>query len=74
MESLFAFREGVELPLALGPDRDQFRSAKISKMPRDLGLNLIEDRAQVANANFALQQQIENPQPCRVREGPKEVR
>ena len=66
-------RQGVELPLPLAPHPDEARPPQDRQVAGDLGLDLPEDLAQVADADLALQQQVEEAQPGGVRKGAEEV-
>jgi len=64
--------QGVVLPLAGLSHFDEPGTPKVGQMPRDLGLRHLQGGAQVADADFSLQQQAEQAQAGRIREGAKE--
>jgi hypothetical protein len=65
--------ELVEAPLAASLVDDQPRLAKVRQVPRCRGLRHPENRDQIAHAERAIAQQMEDADAGQVREGPEHL-
>lgn len=75
MKSGSGLRQCIELPLAIGARLHQLGIAQDGQVARGLGLEHVQDFAEVANANLLLRaKKVQNPQASLIREGAKEVR
>lgn len=64
--------DGVVLPLALGADGDETGLPEGGEMARYFGLNLVEGGAEITDAEFALEEEVEYSEPGGVGECPEE--
>jgi hypothetical protein len=66
--------QAVVHPQTFLPSNDQPSFAKVDQMPRHGGLRAVQYGDNMANADLAAPEQIENPQPGSVGDGPKNLR
>ena len=60
-------------PLAFPPGGDDVSASQICQMPRDFRLGLAEDFDEIADTDFLVAHEIEQPKACVVAKGLKEA-
>jgi hypothetical protein len=66
------FGELVERPTPVLANGNEARAPKIGQMTRDLGLDLSEDFAEIADAKLTTLEEVENAQPRKIGESPEQ--
>lgn len=65
-------RDSVVHPFAFAPCRHDARPAQVGQVARDFRLAHSQDFYKIANTDFTVANQVQQPQPCRIRKRAKQ--